>query len=162
MNLTKDNVESVLKACGWKEVDQLPYSQSAHRQNKLFCLNGFVATFSGTYYIIAKGQVPYSKAKKLFQEYGNKGYEIRAMGTSEKIKENMLSNDILTDYSYTLPPCLDNFKEWSIKMKNMRDQLWKYDKDLFYVSNYHIDTIKGFELFTKFIKYENITSKWFS
>lgn len=162
MNITKDNVGLVFKSCGWEEVEQLPYLQSTPRYNKLFTLNGFVATFSSTYYIIVNGQVPYSKAEKLYQLHGNKGYEIRANGTSEEVLKNLLSNDILTDYSNTLPSYLDNFKEWSSKMEDMSSNLWKYNKDFFYVNTYHIDTIRGFELFTKFIKQENITSSWFN
>lgn len=157
------NLRFLMKRLGWKEMYEniLPYSPN--NNEKIFVLNGFI-TYLSNYYIILNGQMPIKLAQELFNKYDNTKYKMRVNGSSENDSPEKSNKTHFELEKFIHEECdvrvegLDSFVK---KCKIKEGELLKKDYNNFFIPMYHIDTIKGLEVITKFIKENDIHSKWF-
>jgi hypothetical protein len=149
--------KTLMKASGWKKHYYMPIGSSID----VYALNGFTAHFQN-YYMVIYGQMPVTKALKLFNSV-EKALEIRADGHGCNISpsETRGSNKAIMKY-------LDELLEQGTPLKDLdkickirENKLLETNPEDFFIDTYHIDTWKGFEVFSKFIVDNNIKSTWF-
>lgn len=154
----------LMKSHGWKKLSDLNIPRSLSSNNTYF-LNGFTAYFRN-YYIVVEGRMPLSDAQYIYNN-NDKSLEIRVNGHGNHVAPTFKNseNDIVNDFGsrYIEEVGLTQAIKGGFDKKclELSDKLIKENPESFYIDCYHVDTWKGFEVLSKYIKHNNIKTKWF-
>lgn len=134
------------------------------------CINGFFV-YKRNYYWVVKGKMPIKVANEIYK-FSLK-YGIRAEGIlPETDPKDVCTSDKYEDYIYEISQSNINsfedksnniemdFNEFDKKLKTKRNELFKENKDDFYISTYHIDDYFGLQKVVEIIKRFNIKTEW--
>lgn len=124
---------------------------------EIYLWNNLVIEFSGTYYTIIKGKVPYEVAQRIYEKYPQNEHSIRINGgyiDSEPF-------DYVTDEQYQRE--ISQYVNEDLDCQNFLDKCKKSKKALYqrpnknkYIDLYHIDTKEGLIiLMTEILDYHN-------
>lgn len=156
MKKDDETFKTLMKANGWRK----PYFMPVHSNEDIYVLNGFTANFRN-YYMAVCGQMPVEEAKKLYESI-DESLEIRIDGGEHDSPESVPSrNKEFVIYCQELLDSGSSLLEY-MNLANLKEKgLLETNPKDFFIETYHIDTWKGFSVFSKFIIDNEIKSTWF-
>lgn len=110
--------------------------------------NNLAIWFSGSYYAIIRGKIPYEVANIIYQKYSSNFYEIRVEGGCSNW--NPIDWAVDEQYEKEIKENLERFlgsNEYIEKCELARENLYKRNNDDKYITTYHIDKKEGLLIF---------------
>ncbi len=126
-------------------------------EEEVYLWKGLLINFSGTYYAIVQGKVPYEVAQRIYKKYPNNEYGIRIDGgyINSKPGDYVTDDQYKSEINQYIKKQYDA-EEFLSNCQKSKNALLERSDDEKYIDLYHIDTFEGLIiLMTEMLDYFN-------